>query len=215
MSLLYSNELQYRLQYGIIAGVDEAGRGPLAGPLVVSSCILPDHFLSEHLNDSKMISENIRDNLYHLIINNALDYVIEVIPSTEIDRLNIFQATMKGILTAVNKLKINPSYVLIDGNRKPEHFPFNGEAIIKGDSKIASIAAASILSKVTRDRIMKELHNIFPQYGFSTNKGYPTKAHLQAIKDHGICEHHRRSYKPVKMVLYNQYEDNTINYESR
>jgi len=201
VSILYENDHSYRRKYGVIAGVDEAGRGPLAGPLVVSACILPETSFSPLLNDSKKICPKDRESLYDLITNHAEDYFIEIIEAEEIDSLNIFQATMKGMLTCLTKLKIMPQLGLIDGNKLPPGLPFSAEAVVKGDGKFACIAAASILAKVTRDRIMVALDKDYPQYAFYKNKGYPTKEHLEAIIKYGACKYHRRSFKPVRKVL--------------
>ncbi|MBW6516204.1 MAG: ribonuclease HII [Candidatus Cloacimonetes bacterium] len=197
MKLLYTNELELREQFGLTAGVDEAGRGPLAGPLVVSACILDLQYSIPDLNDSKKISERIRETIYEQIIDTAIDYQVIIISVDEIDQLNILGATMKGMEEAVKGLRIKPDLVLLDGNRKPTGLP-DALPIIKGDSQYASIAAASILAKVTRDRIMREIHNLYPSYNFLKNKGYPTREHCKALVEYGITEHHRRSYKPVK-----------------
>jgi len=201
MYLLYENEKEYRQKYGTIAGVDEAGRGPLAGPLVVASCILSEHSLLSQLNDSKKMSATNREIVYELIIESSVDYTIEIIEPEIIDELNILQATLRGMKNAVEKLKVAPDYVIIDGNRIPDNLPYKSEAIVKGDAKFASIAAASVLAKVARDRIMVELHKEFPLYNFQNNKGYPTKEHIAAIEEHGACKYHRKSFKQVRISL--------------
>ncbi len=184
-----------------IAGVDEAGRGPLAGPLVVAAVILdPGHPIAG-IGDSKALSERQREALFPLICAHALAYRIEIIPAARIDALNIFQATMAGMREAVAGLSIVPDCARIDGNKVPPDLCCAGEAWVGGDARDAAIGAASILAKVSRDRLMLELHECWPIYGFDRHKGYPTPAHLAALHEHGPCPEHRRSYAPVKMAL--------------
>lgn len=187
--------------YRKIAGVDEAGRGPLAGPLVVASIILPPSFSLFDIDDSKKLSPD-RRRLFFDRISKDPDYIysVIVIEPFEIDRINILQATMLGMQRAVASLHISPDYVLVDGNRLPA-FPCPGRAIVKGDALSYSIGAASVLAKVRRDTLMEEYDEKWPEYGFADHKGYPTKAHLQALKRFGPCPIHRTSYAPVKQVL--------------
>jgi ribonuclease HII len=200
MSILYQNELDDFSGYRFIAGVDEAGRGPLAGPLVVASCILEKGNILADINDSKILTERIREGLFDKILENSIDYQIAVIPVSQIDRMNILGATMQGMEMVVTKLCLKPDLILLDGNCRPVGLP-EALTVVKGDSLYASIAAASILAKVTRDRIMREIHKEYPEYNFLRNKGYPTREHMKAILEYGVTEHHRRSYHPVKSFL--------------
>jgi len=184
-----------------VAGVDEAGRGPLAGPVVVAAVILNPEIEIEGLNDSKKISEKKREKLFEIIQETAIDWNVQIIPAKKIDEINILQATFLGMEKAVENLKVKPEVCLIDGNQIPEKLKHCAKAIIKGDSRFASIAAASILAKVTRDRIMKKLHEKFPVYNFKKNKGYPTREHLKAISKYGIISAHRKSYRPVREAI--------------
>ena len=184
-----------------VAGVDEAGRGPLAGPVVVAAVILNPEIEIEGLNDSKKISEKKREELFEIIRETAIDWNVQIIPAKKIDEINILQATFLGMEKAVENLEIKPEICLIDGNQIPEKLKYFAQAIIKGDSRFASIAAASILAKVTRDRIMKKLHEKFPVYNFKKNKGYPTREHLKAISKYGIISAHRKSYRPVREAI--------------
>ena len=185
--------------YMLVAGVDEAGRGPLAGPLVVAAVILPKDAYHEKLNDSKKLSEKKREILYTWVIKNALSYSIKIISSKEIDEMNILQATLYGMKMCVETLEIQPDIALLDGNQIPKDMSIISKSIIKGDALYASIAAASILAKVTRDNIMIELDKKFPIYDFKTHKGYPTKKHCDLIKIHGVTEEHRMTYTPCKI----------------
>jgi ribonuclease HII len=184
----------------IIAGVDEAGRGPLAGPVVCAAVILPEDFNLPGLNDSKKVSEAKRQQLFNAIQQQALAYSIVFISPAEIDQHNILQATLLGMARAIAQLHIRPNLALIDGNHLPKQLPCAALAVIGGDSIHPCIMAASILAKVSRDRHMQDLHALFPQFGFAQHKGYPTAAHLQALKTHGICPEHRRSYAPVRNI---------------
>jgi ribonuclease HII len=184
-----------------IAGVDEAGRGPLAGPLAVAAVILDPARPIVGLNDSKQLSEAKREALYPLIIERALAYSIVLIERDEIDRLNIFQATMAGMSRAVAGLVPVAHEALIDGNQLPKDLPCPGRAIVGGDALEPAISAASILAKVSRDRVMVTLDGVHPGYGFAVHKGYPTPAHLAALRQLGPCAQHRRSFAPVRQLL--------------
>jgi ribonuclease HII len=182
---------------GLIAGVDEAGRGPLAGPVVAAAVILDDLNPIAGLADSKKLTALKRERLYDEIRAKALCCSIAEATVEEIDELNILQATMLAMRRAVEGLRLKPTKVLVDGNR----LPVLAEAIVKGDSKVQAISAASILAKVHRDRWCQELHAQYPQYGFDAHKGYGTAAHLQALKEHGATPWHRKSFSPVAEVL--------------
>ena len=185
---------------GLVAGVAEAGRGPLAGPVVAAAVILDDLAPIKGLKDSKVLTERARERLFDEIRARALCCSIAQARVEEIDALNILQATLLAMRRAVDGLRLRPHKVLVDGNRLPT-LPMAAEAIVKGDSKVAAISAASILAKVHRDRLCLELHAQHPQYGFATHKGYPTAAHLAALRAHGACMQHRRSFAPVRAVL--------------
>jgi ribonuclease HII len=181
---------------GLQAGVDEAGRGPLAGPVVAAAVILDDKKRILGLADSKVLTALARERLYDKIRDKALCCSVGVASVREIDELNIFHATMLAMRRAVEGLRLKPVKVLVDGNRLPK-LDILAEAIVDGDAKIKSISAASIIAKVTRDRMLGELHEQFPQYGFAAHKGYSTPEHLEALRVHGPCIHHRRHFAPV------------------
>lgn len=185
-----------------IIGLDEAGRGPMAGPLVVGAVIFEKGYYCDEINDSKQLSEKKREALYDLIIHDALAYQIEIIDVADVDQLNVYQASKKGMLDAIKHISIKPDFALIDA--MPLGTAIDHQAIIKGDCLSISIAAASILAKVTRDRIMKEYDLQYPGYGFAKHKGYPTKEHKEALKKYGVTPIHRRSFKPVQEVLNEQ-----------
>lgn len=185
---------------GLVAGVDEAGRGPLAGPVVAAAVILDDLHPIKGLADSKTLTALRREKLYDEIRAKALCCSIAEASVEEIDRLNILQATMLAMQRAVEGLRLKPSKVLVDGNRLPT-LDVLAEAIVKGDSKVAAISAASILAKVHRDRWCEALHRRFPDYGFDGHKGYGTARHLAALRQHGACPEHRKSFAPVARVL--------------
>ncbi|MPW45017.1 ribonuclease HII [Acinetobacter guerrae] len=185
----------------IIAGVDEAGRGPLVGSVVAAAVILDPDNPIEGLNDSKKLTEKKREKLFVEIQEKALAWSIAEATHTEIDQINILQATFLAMNRAVENLKIQPTKVLVDGNQIPKGICISCEAIVGGDATHAQISAASILAKVARDRQMKELDEKYPQFGFAKHKGYPTKAHFEAIALHGVIDEHRRSYAPVKKAL--------------
>ncbi len=185
--------------YGIVCGVDEAGRGPLAGPVCAAAVILPQDCVIEGLNDSKKISEKKREMLFEIIKEKALAYCVAYGTLEEIEEYNILEATYLAMNRAIEGLSIKPDFALIDGNRVPKGISVPCETVIKGDGASCSIAAASILAKVTRDRLMLEYDKKYPQYLFAKHKGYGTKAHYDAIAEHGVCEIHRRSF--LKNVL--------------
>lgn len=185
----------------LIAGVDEAGRGPLAGPLSVAAVILDPARPIVGLNDSKKLSEAKREALYPQIIERALAWCVVLIEPEEIDRLNIFQATMAGMSRAVAGLALVADEALIDGNKLPKDLPCRGRAIVGGDALEPAISAASILAKVTRDRLMVAMDEKHAGYGFAVHKGYPTPAHLSALTLLGPCPQHRRSFAPVRRLL--------------
>ncbi|MDD5687263.1 MAG: ribonuclease HII [Elusimicrobia bacterium] len=183
---------------GLIAGIDEAGRGPLAGPVVSAAVILKKDILIKNLNDSKKLSPRVRLAVYKEIINNLIEYQVGIVDNFTIDRINILEATKLSMKLAVEKLSVPPDLVLIDGNQ-PINIKINQKTIVKGDSKSASIAAASIIAKITRDLIMEEFDKKFRNYGFAKHKGYGTKLHMDAIKKYGPCEIHRRTFEPVRI----------------
>lgn len=196
--LKYENEAR-AAGYSRILGVDEAGRGPMAGPLVVGGVIFPEDFYDERINDSKKLTEKKREALYDLIIENALAYQIEVLSVEEVDTLNVYEASRTGMKRIVESLE--PDFTLSDAMPLGDipHL-----SIIKGDAKSISIGAASILAKVTRDRIMKEYGKQYPEYGFEKHKGYVTKAHKEVLEKYGVTPIHRRSFAPVQKVLNEQ-----------
>ncbi|MBK0063163.1 MULTISPECIES: ribonuclease HII [unclassified Acinetobacter] len=185
----------------IIAGVDEAGRGPLVGSVVAAAVILDPDNPIDGLNDSKKLTEKKREKLFVEIQEKALAWSIAEATHVEIDELNILQATFLAMNRAVENLKIQPTKVLVDGNQIPKGICISCEAIVGGDATHAQISAASILAKVARDRQMKLLDEKYPAFGFAKHKGYPTKAHFEAIAHHGVIDEHRRSYAPVKKAL--------------
>lgn len=182
----------------IIAGIDEAGRGPLAGPVVAAACILPEGFLPEGINDSKKLSETARDHLYELIMAKCQTGV-GIISADEIDQINIYEATKKAMIEAVQALPAPPDHLFVDAMVIP--VDIHQTSIIKGDAKSASIAAASIIAKVTRDRLMKEYARQYPGYGFEKNMGYGTREHLLGLEEYGITPQHRKTFAPVKEIL--------------
>ncbi len=182
-----------------IAGVDEAGRGPLAGPVVVAAVILPSGLFLPKINDSKKLSPKVRDELYDRIIAQAVAVERAIIDAATIDRVNIYQATVNGMYDAIFGLKPQPSQVLIDAVRL-DRLPMPSLPLIKGDAKSASIAAASIIAKVERDRMMDEYDKLYPVYGFAQHKGYGTAQHVEALQKYGPCPIHRRSFEPVKSL---------------
>lgn len=185
---LYDKGIKY------IAGIDEAGRGPLAGPVVVGCVIMPQDSFIEYVNDSKKVSEAKREMLYEKITNEAIAWSTGIVMQDEIDEINILNATKKALTMAIDNLKVKPEVILVDALEKIDTHQIPYISVIKGDAKIYSISAASIVAKVTRDRIMREYDEIYPQYGFASHKGYGTAKNIQAIKEYGICSIHRKSF---------------------
>ena len=176
-----------------VCGVDEAGRGPLAGPVCAAAVILPKGMIIEGLNDSKKLTDKKRRELFDVITENAVSYGIAMASEQEIDEINILQATFLAMQRAIDQLEVRPDLALIDGNRAKD-FGLPARTIVKGDGLSASIAAASVLAKVTRDRLMEDLDGKYPQYGFAVHKGYGTKRHYEALTQYGPCEIHRRTF---------------------
>ncbi|MGD6803003.1 ribonuclease HII [Rossellomorea aquimaris] len=194
----FENELKHQ-GFRFIAGIDEVGRGPLAGPVVAAAVILPQDFCLLGINDSKKLSEKQRESFYELITDKAVAWGTGIISAEEIDRLNIYQASKKAMITAVNGLGVYPDHLLIDAMELGTPFP--EISLIKGDARSISIAAASIVAKVTRDRLMEEYAQGYPGYGFQKNMGYGTKEHLEGLKQYGPCPIHRSSFAPVKELM--------------
>ena len=192
---LYNTGLNY------ICGIDEAGRGPLAGPVVVGAAILPKNSFIEGVNDSKKVSEKKREILYEKITEEAIAWSVGIIDQKMIDEVNILNATKLGVTEALTKLKKKPELILVDALQNMDTLGINYKSIIKGDAKCYCIAAASIIAKVTRDRIMRQWDEVFPEFGFAKHKGYGTKAHIEAIKQYGICPLHRITF--VKNIIHN------------
>ncbi|PSW01704.1 ribonuclease HII [Photobacterium lipolyticum] len=191
---------EYPQQANMIAGVDEVGRGPLVGAVVTAAVILDPNNPIEGLTDSKKLSEKKRNLLFDEIKEKALAWSLGRCEPEEIDQLNILQATMVAMQRAVADLSVQPDYVLVDGNKIPQ-LPMAAQAVVKGDLRVAEISAASIIAKVTRDREMEALDVLHPEYGFAKHKGYPTKAHFEALEQYGVIEQYRKSFKPVKRIL--------------
>jgi ribonuclease HII len=190
---------------GLLAGVDEAGRGPLVGNVVAAAVILNSDDRIEGLADSKKLSARRREQLAIEIRQRSRAWAVVSVSPEEIDQINILQATMLAMKLAVEQLNVTPDHVFVDGNRCPD-LSLPVTAIVKGDDRVSEISAASIIAKVTRDEQMQLLHNEFPQYGFDRHKGYPTKAHMAALAEHGPCPQHRRSYAPVRRYLERHLE---------
>lgn len=202
MTDLYENEKKlWNLGYENIAGCDEAGRGPLFGPVVAASVILPHDFVLEGLNDSKKLSEKKREKYYPIIMEKALAVSVSIVEADEIDKINIYEASRQGMLRATNSLKVKPDYIITDAMPLDGFTSVPHEAIIKGDAKSITIAAASVIAKVTRDRIMYEIDKVHPEYEFKKHKAYPTKKHLELIEKYGIIDGYRRTYGPVKKYI--------------
>ena len=193
--LLKEEEKELRKKgFSTICGIDEAGRGPLAGPVVVASVIMPADSMIEGVNDSKKVSEKKREKLYDQILEEAISYGVGIIGQDEIDEINILNATKKGLTMSLQELTVKPDLIIVDALTHIDTMGIPYESIIKGDAKCYSIGAASIIAKVTRDRIMREWDTIYPQYGFAQHKGYGTKMHMQAIREYGLTPIHRRSF---------------------
>jgi ribonuclease HII len=186
----------------LLAGVDEAGRGPWAGPVAAAAVVLRPDSLWPELNDSKKLSPAVRETLFEKILQEALFSAVRLVPAEIIDEKNILQATFLAMAQAVRALGVDPALVLVDGNRRIPHLPARTqETVVGGDGKSASIAAASVLAKVTRDRWMADAHKQFPQYNFASNKGYGTPDHIEALRQHGPSPLHRRSFAPIRKAL--------------
>lgn len=196
----YEKEL-YNKGYNLICGVDEAGRGPLVGPVVAAAIILPKNYNLDYLTDSKALSEKKRNELNEILIKEAICYAYGIVDAKIIDELNILNATKLAMKTAINNLSVHPDFILIDA---VDLKMSKSLSIIKGDLLSASISAASILAKVKRDEIMFELDKLYPEYDYKNNKGYPTKKHLESIKKYGVTKHYRKTYNPVIQVLKNE-----------
>jgi ribonuclease HII len=182
------------------AGCDEAGRGCLAGPVFAAAVVLPKHYQNENINDSKQLNKNQRNALRQIIENDALAWAVASVSHEEIDKINILNASVLAMHRAIKKLKIKPEFLLIDGNRFKSYKKIPHQTVVKGDGKYLSIAAASVLAKTYRDEYMSKIHNEFPNYGWLTNQGYPTKKHYESIEKYGITPHHRKTFKLIKSV---------------
>ena len=180
--------------FNMICGIDEAGRGPLAGPVVVASVIMPANSMIEGVNDSKKVSEKKREKLYDQILEEAISYGVGIVGQDEIDEINILNATKKGLTMSLKELTVKPDLIIVDALTHIDTMGIPYESIIKGDAKCYSISVASIIAKVTRDRIMREWDKVYPEYGFEKHKGYGTSAHIEAIKKYGLCPIHRKSF---------------------
>lgn len=200
---LYAFDLERRRRgYALLAGVDEAGRGPLAGPVAAAAVVLPADIRWPALNDSKKLSPETREKLYDAITKESLFFAVALVPPDVIDEINILRATFLAMAQAVGGLSQTPALILVDGNQHVPQIPRRlQETVVRGDAKSASIAAASVVAKVTRDRWMADAHKKFPHYGFNTNMGYGTEDHCEALRKHGPCPIHRRSFAPVRERL--------------
>lgn len=185
---MHNNGIEY------ICGIDEAGRGPLAGPVVIASAIMPKDSMIEGVNDSKKVSEKKREKLYDEITSEAISWSVSIIDHIEIDKVNILNATKEGLTNCIKNLETKPNVIIVDALEKIDTCGIPYKSIIKGDAKCYSIAAASIIAKVTRDRIMRQWDEVYPQYGFAKHKGYGTAAHIAAIKEYGLCPIHRKTF---------------------
>ena len=192
--------LMYEKGYRAVCGVDEAGRGPLAGPVVAAAIVVPEDFHIEGLNDSKKLSSARRDEIFDQIAELGLPCAVGVVDHETIDRVNILKASLIAMRKAIMDLKIAPDVVLVDGNQAIPSISQPQFTIVGGDRRCKSIAAASVIAKVTRDRIMEKYEALFPSFSFATHKGYPTAAHIRELKEHGPCDIHRRSFRPVAEV---------------
>ena len=203
-NLKYEKEA-YNLGYQLIGGVDEVGRGPLVGPVVTACVILPKNYQLDGLTDSKKLSEKKREKFCEIILKDAISVGIGIIYEDKIDEVNIYEATKLAMYAAIDNCDIKPDYILIDA-MKLDNLSVPSVSIIKGDLKSISISAASVIAKVTRDRMMYELDKKYPMYGFAKNKGYPTKEHVEAIQKYGILKEHRKTFNPVT-----KYKDKPFN----
>ena len=196
--------LNFLMEGRIEAGCDEAGRGPLAGPVFAAAVILPPDFHHPLLNDSKKMTEKARETLRPIIEREAIAWAVEEVSAEEIDTINILNASITGMQRAVRRLKVKPEFLLIDGNRFKPFDDYSYQCIVKGDAKFTSIAAASVLAKTYRDEYMRKLAQEYPQYGWERNMGYPTKEHVEAIIKHGYTPHHRKSFhlKQLEPTLF-------------
>ena len=198
MDLLEYEKKLYAQGYSLIAGTDEVGRGPLVGPVVAAAVILPKNYTLDGLNDSKKLSEKKRNEYYNILVKDAVSYAVGVVDAKEIDEINIYEASRKAMIKALEGLSVKPDFILSDAMPLPFD---NSQAIIHGDALSLSIAAASVIAKVTRDEMMYELDKMHPEYGFKNHKGYPTKKHLENLKKYGILDSYRLTYKPVKAIM--------------
>ena len=198
--MLDTADIYYEKGYEYIAGVDEVGRGPLAGPVCAAAVILPKGMIIDGVNDSKKLSEKKREKLYEDIIKNAVAYSVAFVEPSVIDEINIRMATHKAMQKAVSDLKIKADFLLVDGNDRIAFDGIESEYIVKGDAKFECIAAASIVAKVTRDRYMVEMDSVYPHYGFAKNKGYGTKEHMLGIREYGITDIHRKTFITDKVL---------------
>jgi ribonuclease HII len=204
--MIWERNVQKR-GFKFIAGVDEAGRGPLAGPVVAAACILPEGTLLEGVDDSKKLVPSVRFQIFQKMLTVAnIDYGIGIVDSLIIDQINILQATFQAMLIAISHLRQQPDYLLVDGDKMPPSAPVPGQAIVQGDSLSQSIAAASVIAKETRDQIMRSFDEQWPQYRFSSHKGYATEEHLLAIQKWGPCPIHRMSFDPLKSLYKKEYQ---------
>lgn len=202
MEFLYKYEKSlWKQGYANVVGTDEAGRGPLFGPVVAASVILPHDFVLEGLNDSKKLTEKKREKYYPIIMENALAVGVSIVSPKEIDEINIYEASRQGMLRAINSMSVKPDYIITDAMPLDGFTDIPHESIIKGDAKSITIAAASVIAKVTRDRIMYEEAKKHPEYLFEKHKGYPTKKHIELLNKYGIIDGYRRTYGPVKKYL--------------
>ena len=198
--MLDTADIYYQKGYEYIAGVDEVGRGPLAGPVCAAAVILPKGMVIDGVNDSKKLSEKKREKLYEEIIKNAVAYSVAFVEPSVIDEINIRMATHRAMQKAVSDLKVRADFLLVDGNDRIAFDGIESEYVVKGDARFECIAAASIVAKVTRDRYMVEMDSVYPHYGFAKNKGYGTKEHMLGIREYGITDIHRKTFITDKVL---------------